>query len=149
MKKLIAAVAVSVCVVGCATKPEKIQAVYVAPQTYAAYDCGQIATEMESVSQRTSALYTSLKKEANADAWQMGVGMLLFWPALFALEGGDGPEASEYAYLKGQYKALHSNAIQRKCHMAGLPPSPEETAKQLAQKSADAAETGAEATATE
>ena len=27
----------------------------------------------------------------------MGVGLILFWPTLFFREGGDGPEAAEYA----------------------------------------------------
>ena len=45
----------------------------------------------------------------------MGVGLVLFWPALIFLEGGDGPEAAEYAQLKGNYEALQDNAILRKC----------------------------------
>jgi hypothetical protein len=42
-------------------------------------------------------LYASLKKKADNDTAQMTVGMLLLWPTLFFLEGGDGPEASEYS----------------------------------------------------
>ncbi len=126
-KSCIAVLAVSL--TSCATSPEKISATYVSPLTYKDHDCDQIAMEMEHVSRRTGELYRNLKKEADADSWQMGVGLVLFWPTLFFLEGGDGPEATEYAHLKGQYDALHSNAVQRKCLMAALPPSPDEVVK--------------------
>ena len=55
----------------------------------------------------------------------MGVGLLLFWPALFALEGGDGPEAAEYARLKGEYEALRQAAVMKKISIHQLPPSPQ------------------------
>lgn len=59
----------------------------------------------------------------------MGIGLLVFWPSLFLLEGGDGPEASEYARLKGTYEALRTVAVQKKCSLEILPPSPEELIK--------------------
>ena len=70
-------------------------------------------------------MYASLNKKATGDKWQMGIGLLLFWPVLFALEGGDGPEAQEYARLRGQYEALRQVAIQKKINLELLPPSPE------------------------
>jgi len=48
----------------------------------------------------------------------MGVGLILFWPTLFALEGGDGPDAGEYAQLKGEYEALRTNSVQKRCGLA-------------------------------
>ena len=45
----------------------------------------------------------------------MGVGLILFWPALFFLEGGDGPEAQEYARLKGEREAIERSSIKKKC----------------------------------
>ena len=94
----------------------------------------QIGMEMGHVSQRTAELHRSLKTEANNDAVQMGIGLVLFWPALFLLEGGDGPEASEYAMLKGKYSALHDTAVSKQCDLALLPPSPEEQIKAEAEK---------------
>ena len=41
--------------------------------------------------------------------------MLLFWPSLFFLEGGDTPEASEYARIKGEVDALNEASIQKSC----------------------------------
>jgi hypothetical protein len=40
--------------------------------------------------------YNKLQKTTENDQAQMAVGMILFWPALFFLEGGDGAEAAEY-----------------------------------------------------
>ena len=41
----------------------------------------------------------------------------MFWPTLFLLEGGDGPEAAEYAQLRGEYKTLNDVSIAKKCGM--------------------------------
>jgi hypothetical protein len=43
----------------------------------------------------------------------MALGLILFWPSLFFLDG-DGPEAQEYARLKGEYEALEVASIQEK-----------------------------------
>jgi hypothetical protein len=100
---------------GCASSPDKMHAAYVSPLKYNGYDCDQIAMEMDYVSQRTTRLHQSLKKENKKDKWAMGIGLVLFWPALFALEGGDGPEAAEYSQLKGEFEALRTTSTQKKC----------------------------------
>ena len=46
---------------------------------------------------------------------QAAVGLVVFWPLLLALEGGDGPEASEYANLKGERAALEAASRQKGC----------------------------------
>lgn len=114
MKKTILAAGLAV-LAGCATQPKDIPAAHVSPLVYKDYDCDQISQEMRRVSLRTNELYTSLKNEADSDAAQMGVGAIIFWPALFFLEGGDGPEAQEYARLKGEHNALEEAAIQKRC----------------------------------
>jgi len=81
---------------------------------------------MDHVSHRTAELYTSLDKKADNDAAQMGVGLVLFWPTLFFLEGGDGPEATEYSNLIGEYEALRSMMVTKKCSSEYMPTSPEE-----------------------
>lgn len=115
--KLALAMCAVVAVAGCATDPKKISAAYVSPTQYRSYDCDQIASESQHIERRSIELYQSMKKEANADKWQMGVGLLLFWPALFALEGGDGPEAAEYSRLRGEYEALRSVSVEKKCDL--------------------------------
>ncbi|MFA0813726.1 hypothetical protein [Microbulbifer epialgicus] len=109
---------------GCASNPDKIDATYVSPLKYEGYDCDQIAMEMDYVGNRTTKLYQRLDSERTKDNWQMGVGLILFWPALLALEGGDGPEAAEYAQLKGEYEALRQQSTQKRCGIQSK--SPEE-----------------------
>tara|TARA_R110002049_G_scaffold111603_1_gene260903 strand:+ start:262 stop:1560 length:1299 start_codon:yes stop_codon:yes gene_type:complete len=108
---------------GCASHPDKIDAAYVSNLKYESYSCAQIATEMENVELRTDALYQQLRRTRRGDNWQAGVGLLLL-PTLFALEGGDGVEASEYAFLKGDYEALRYASQQKLCGQQSR--SPEE-----------------------
>jgi hypothetical protein len=44
----------------------------------------------------------------------MGVGLVLFWPTLFFLEGGDGADAAEYKRLRGEYEALQEASVHKK-----------------------------------
>ncbi len=126
----------SILFAGCASKPEEIQTAYISPNKYNTYTCEQVTSELEYVSNETSNLYTIIKKKADNDAIQMGVGLVLFWPTLFFLEGGDGPEAVQYANLKGEYKALRKAIRKKSCSIDNLPPSPEEIiqAKRLEEK---------------
>ena len=132
MRKISIVLVVSILLIGCASNPDKIDAAYVSPLKYKDYDCDQIAMEMDYVGKRTTELYHRLKKERKADNWQMGVGLVLFWPTLFALEGGDGPEATEYAQLKGEHEALRQNSVERKCDIDYRSPEQimEDSAKQ-------------------
>ena len=100
---------------GCATAPEKLGTTYVSPLQYKDYTCDQIGMEMQRVSRKVAELRGTLDKDASNDAAQMGIGLILFWPALFFLEGGDGVNASQYSHLKGEFEALEQVAIQKDC----------------------------------
>jgi len=41
--------------------------------------------------------------------------MILFWPALFFLDGKNSPQATEYARLKGERDTLERVAIAKEC----------------------------------
>jgi len=103
-------------VAGCASSSEDIGAAYVSPLTYQNYDCDQIGAELQRVSARASQLGGEVDENATGDAVAMGVGLVLFWPALFFIDG-NGPEANEYARLKGEHEALQQASIQKKCGM--------------------------------
>merc|ERR1712072_438066 len=90
----------------CASQPEEIHTSYVSTLQYKDHNCDQLGMEAERVSARTGELYRSLKKMADDDEVQMGVGLILFWPTLFFLEGGDDARAQEYARLKGERGAI-------------------------------------------
>ena len=102
----------------CASNPDTIEAAYVSPLKYQQYDCNQLSLELDYVSQRTTALYQTLRRKRTADNWQMGVGLVLFWPTLFALEGGDGADATEYSQLKGEFEALRTVTTQKSCKLS-------------------------------
>tara|TARA_Y100000588_G_scaffold317918_1_gene347241 strand:- start:42 stop:374 length:333 start_codon:yes stop_codon:yes gene_type:complete len=99
----------------CASDPSKIPTQYISELQYQSYDCKQLEMEAQRVSTRTAELYRRVKKLSDDDAAQMGIGLILFWPALFFLEGGDGPDAAEYARLKGEMDAIERSSISKKC----------------------------------
>jgi len=115
MNKILTIAACAVALNACATPPEKISSAYVSPLQYKDYDCDQITMETDRVSRRVQSLNASLKKTASDDSAQLAIGMVLFFPALFFLEGSDGADAQEYARLKGESEALQSAAVQKKC----------------------------------
>ena len=122
MRKTVLAAMLVLMLGGCASSPDKMTAAYVSPMQYRDYDCNQIAGELQRVTRRAQELYGHLDKTASNDNAQMAVGMVLFWPALFFLEGGDGPEAAEYSRLKGERDALEQVAIQKHCDPSIVPP---------------------------
>lgn len=124
MKIVISAFA-AIALVGCASQPEDISSQYVSTMQYQDYDCQQLGAEASRVSRRVSELHGNLEKTANNDAAQMGVGLILFWPALFFLEGGDGAQAQEYARLKGERDAIEQMSVQKKCSIDFQPTKPE------------------------
>lgn len=113
MKKLL--FCVSVTLAGCASQPNDIQTSYVSDSQYQNHDCDQLGLEAGRVETRAAELHGQLKDTADRDAAQMGVGLVLFWPTLFFLEGGDGVQANEYARLKGEREAIERTSIQKKC----------------------------------
>lgn len=99
---------------GCSTAGKDVAAVYVSPNQYANYDCQQIQEEFGRVRVRVEQLTGRLDEAASNDAALMGVGLLIFWPALFAL-GGTKQQEAELGRLKGEYEALQSANIGKKC----------------------------------
>jgi hypothetical protein len=136
-KKLLAlASAISITLAGCASSPDEMNATYVSPLKYKSYDCDQIAMEMDYVGNETTKLYTQLKKKSSNDDTQMAVGMILFWPTLFFLEGGDGPAASQYSQMKGEFEALRKASTMKKCMNDFANSLDEEVEKRMKEKEA-------------
>lgn len=114
MKKLLT-VSAAILVSACASQPDEIHTTQVSNLQYQTYDCEQLGAEAVRVSDRANDLRRSLKETADNDAAQVGVGLILFWPALFLVEGGDGAEANEYARLKGEKEAIERVSVIKKC----------------------------------
>ena len=99
---------------GCATSSDKIATAYVSPMQYQSYDCAQLTAESMRLNQRVTALQAQVDKAAANDKAITGIGVILFWPALFAL-GGNTQQEAEYGRLKGEYDAIQQAAVAKKC----------------------------------
>ena len=118
MRKIITTVlAASIALSGCATSSSNIAASYATPMQYQSYDCAQLTSESQRIHGRVNQLAGRLDEAANNDKVLMGVGLILFWPALFAL-GGTKQQEADYARLKGEYDAISQAMVIRKCEPA-------------------------------
>jgi outer membrane lipoprotein-sorting protein len=113
-KKLICYILTAAILSGCATAGKDIAATYVSPVQYSNYDCDQLRQELNRIHGRVNQLTGRLDEAASNDKAIMGVGMILFWPALFAL-GGTKQQEAELSRLKGEYDALQSASNSKKC----------------------------------
>lgn len=111
-----AAVSAGLVLAGCATAQKDIVATSVSPLQYSQYTCQQIVAENHRVLGKVSQIGARLDEAASNDQTIAGVGLVLFWPALFAL-GGTKQQEAEYARLKGEHDALQQAAIQKQCGM--------------------------------
>jgi hypothetical protein len=98
----------------CASRSENISAAYVSPMTYQPYSCNQLREEATRVSTRAIQVTGTQDQKATNDAVATGVGVVLFWPALFFIRG-DSTTAAELARLKGEMEAIEQASIQKNC----------------------------------
>lgn len=98
----------------CSTASKDISATYVSPSQYSSYDCTQLTAETQRLQARYLELGGRLDQAATNDKALMGVGLILFWPALFAL-GGTKSQEAEYGRLRGEYDAVQQTLIQKRC----------------------------------
>jgi hypothetical protein len=112
--RLIATLLIPAFLAACATSGKDVSSTYVSPVQYSSYDCEQIKQEMLRTQSRASQLSGRLDEAASNDKAIVGVGMILFWPALFAL-GGTKQQEAELSRLKGEYEALSAAGVSKKC----------------------------------
>ena len=72
--------------------------------------------ELLKVNRKVLEITGAQQKLADKDSAAMGIGLVIFWPALFFLIGDNKKE--ELARLKGEYEALEQAAIQNECDVA-------------------------------
>lgn len=115
MKKTTATfTSIALALAGCATSSKDIATTSVSPLLYQSYNCGQLTAEAQRIQSRVTELGGRLDQAASNDKAIMGVGLVLFWPALFAL-GGTKAQEAEYGRLKGEYEAVQQVSIQKQC----------------------------------
>lgn len=109
----IAIIAVSVAMAGCAKSSEDVVAQYQSPARYKNMSCDELSMELERVQASVLQLSDEQDDAATRDKVVMGVGLVLFWPALFILAAGD--EKAELSRLKGEFEALDTAYAQKNC----------------------------------
>ena len=114
---------------GCAADTSQIRASYVSPTEYEDYDCEQIAAEAKRVSRKANEIGFRVDKTAADDDAQTAIGLILFWPALFFLEGEGTQDTHAYADLKGRFEALEEVSVQKKCDIEFRDMAPEGTGR--------------------
>ena len=72
-------------VTGCAHDSREISATYSSPLKYKGLNCEQLEYEAVRISNKATRLAGHIDKNASDDDVAMGVGLILFWPALFLL----------------------------------------------------------------
>jgi hypothetical protein len=125
MKTVSCVVAAAIAVAGCAKGPDSISATYVSPIGYQHYSCEQIAAEATRLSNKASELAGIQQKKANSDAVAMGVGLVLFWPAMFMIRGND-EKTAELARVRGEMEAIQQASIEKNCGIQFEAPKPAE-----------------------
>lgn len=99
---------------GCARSSDEVASSYISPLAYETYTCPQLAGELQRINARVHEVAGDVDAEAKNDKIAMGVGVVIFWPALFMLKG-NGPEHEELARLKGEYDAVNQEMIKDSC----------------------------------
>lgn len=98
---------------GCASRTSAISPTYVSPIKYKGYSCEQIENEMVEISGEAQRVTDNHNLAVAKDTAAMTVGLVVFWPSLFLLVGGDKEE--EISLLKGEHDALVLSAMQNQC----------------------------------
>ena len=98
----------------CAKSADEIPATYVSPLAYRDYSCDQLGAELSRASARAAEVAGLQDEAASDDETIMGVGLVLFWPALFFLEGDTGRE-TELARLRGEMDAVEAMGTRKNC----------------------------------
>lgn len=99
---------------GCASRSGEVKPLPANPAQFAGWSCERIDDETERVQRRAAELAWTVDERSGNNIVALGVGVMVFWPALLALRP-DGPEADDLAQLKGRFEALREAASLSRC----------------------------------
>jgi len=120
MKKLITITIIlgALIPLSCATDPDQIKPHYISPHKYREYECEQLSQELNYIGHKMQELYQRLKQRRERDEIQ--AAFVWFYCVTCPFLNGDGPEADQYADLKGEFEALRIEAYKKDCRIEGL-----------------------------
>jgi hypothetical protein len=104
----------SLLVQGCTTASKNVPAKYIPSAQYEAYNCYQLAVELQRKQTRIEEIAGQLDEKASKDQLIGAFGAVVFFPVLFML-GGNPLLEDEYAGLVGEAEAMQQAAFQKRC----------------------------------
>jgi hypothetical protein len=111
--RIAGAMAAALALAGCAKSAASIDASYVSPLAYQAHNCDALAAEYATLKRRAAETFAKQDRVSGNDDVAMGVGLVLFWPALFFIDSSD--HKHEVARLKGEIQAVEDAANRKGC----------------------------------
>lgn len=125
MRIVFVALASAAVLAGCAKDASQVGPTYVSPITYQSYTCSQLGEEAQRLSSRAAQASGTQDQKATNDKVAMGVGLIIFWPALLFTKGND-ENTAELARLKGSMDAVEQVSVQKRCGITfqHAPPPP-------------------------
>ena len=113
--KIFATLLVVAVLAGCAADTSQVRPTYISSAEYDDYTCERLRGEATRITRQVHEVGARVDKTAATDDAQTAVGMILFWPALFFLEGEDTADTHRYAELKGRMNAIEETSIRKNC----------------------------------
>lgn len=111
----LAALVVTAMLTGCATRSVNVAAEPVTDaHEFATWDCTQLQNELDRVQRRAADVAWEVDERAGNNIVALGVGVMVFWPAVMAMQR-DGLPAAELARLKGRDEALRATMRDDAC----------------------------------
>lgn len=108
MKKIIALVAFSAVITGCATRPESISASYVSHEKYSGKDCTSLTLDMSNARNELTKFSSMQDSKANMDA------ATVFF-VLIPASKLSGDHAGDVAKWKGEVEAVETALVKANC----------------------------------
>lgn len=114
MYKLASMLGLVAILAACAQQPNKVEATYISPSQYGGKSCKQLLAQRNEIVSRVNLLTKKQKKAADTDAALVGVTMVLFWPAAFAMLLTE-DENQALSMAKGEFDAITTQMEKRGC----------------------------------
>ncbi len=129
LPKLCLTSAIALALAACSSSTENISASYVSPLKYDTYSCSQLGEEYARLQAKGREIFQEQDDKADNDAIATGVGLVLFWPALFFINSSD--LEHQVASLKGDLEAVEVSSIKKNCSQLAIQIEADREARKL------------------
>ena len=99
-----------------AKKASEVPPAAISTSQYRGMSCSQLRAEATLIRKRTPALEAAVEKAYKHDKNMEAVTWILFWPAVFAMDGNDS-ESHALSQARGELEAIHAMMESKGCRM--------------------------------